>query len=201
MKRAVDEQGQNQAHSEAQEALQSAVVAARRGERAALRQIVEQTQGSVFRLMMRMVGRREDAEDLTQQSYIEAFASLDRLDERYGFRSYLLRIAVNNAKDFLKSHKRRELPTALENQQGQALFAARSESPQQLLERRQLGERLEAALALLDPLYRLPVLLKDVEGLSYQEMQQILPLPLTTLKIRVVRGRAQLQRQLMDEVV
>ena len=56
--------------------------------------------------------------------------------------------------------------------------------------------RLEVALGRLDEKYKIPVVLKDIEGLSYHEIQQVLDLPLTTLKIRVVRAREQLRRQI-----
>jgi RNA polymerase sigma-70 factor (ECF subfamily) len=176
-----------------------ALRAIRNGNASAFRGLVDRYQRRVYATMQRMVRRRADAEDLTQQAFLEAYAALDRFDPTRPFLTWLLRIAVNNCRDHLKSHKRREQPSEMDTEGGQALHAGRVEGPEEEAVRRRRLVRLEAALGKLDDKYRIPLVLKDIEGLSYQEIQQVVELPLTTLKIRVVRGREQLLRLLRDE--
>lgn len=166
------------------------------GDRDRFRELVRRYQARMYGVCLRLVGNPVDAEDLTQQSFIEAFKGLRRFDNSKSFSTWLMCIAVNNCKDFLKSHKRRERQLAGDVDASGALFSGRVPGPEQELVNRRRATLVVAALGRLDPKYRIPVVLKDVEGLSYHEIQQILPLPLTTLKIRVVRGRAQLQEQL-----
>jgi len=167
------------------------------GARDQFRVLVRRHQARVYGMCLRLAGNPADAEDLTQQSFVEAFSGLRRFDDSRSFRTWLMSITVNNCKDFLKSHKRRERQLAADvDSSGGALFTGRVPGPEQQLVARRRADHLWAALHRLDPKYRVPVVLKDVEGLSYQEMQEILSLPLTTLKIRVVRGRAKLQEQL-----
>ena len=146
-----------------------------------------------------MIGPRSDVEDLTQQAFVEAFRALPRFDRKRSFAAWLMRIAVNNCKDYLKSHKRRETGLVADVSADDAWASGYLAPPDETLERRRELERVAQALQSLDDKYRIPVLLKDVQGMSYDEMQEIVDLPLTTLKIRVVRGRAQLLAALEDE--
>jgi RNA polymerase sigma-70 factor (ECF subfamily) len=166
------------------------------GARDRFRELVRRHQARVYGVCLRLSGNPADAEDLTQQSFVEAFSGLRRFDNSRSFATWLMSITVNNCKDFLKSHKRKERQLAADVDSGGALFTGRVPGPEQQLVTRRRADLVLAALGRLDPKYRVPVVLKDVEGLSYQEMQEILSLPLTTLKIRVVRGRAKLQEQL-----
>jgi RNA polymerase sigma-70 factor (ECF subfamily) len=162
------------------------------GERQRFRELVQRYERRVFALVRRMIGARSDVEDLTQQAFIEAYRALPRYDAKRSFSTWLMRIAVNNCKDYLKSHKRRETGLHVEVSADAAWASGHLPAPDLTVERRRELQRVAAALETLDDKYRVPVLLKDVQGLSYDEMQQIIDLPLTTLKIRVVRGRAQL---------
>lgn len=165
-----------------------------RGQRDAFRELVDRYRGPLHGLVLRMVGSPTEADDLTQLTFVEAFRALARYDGRRSFATWLMRIAVNNCKDHLKSHKRRE--RQLQADVGEALFSGHVPGPEQGLRDARRAEAIETAIAALAPMYRLPLVLKDVEGLSYREIQQVLDLPVTTLKIRVVRARAKLQEQL-----
>lgn len=150
----------------------------------------------IYSLTMRMVNDRAEAEDLTQQTFTEAFSGLARFDQRRKFRTWLFRIATNNCLDFLKSHRRREYPTGESGEFETGMFTGRTENPEQWLRTTQRLSRALLALDQLTPKYRIPVVLKDMEGLSYQEMQEVLDLPLGTLRIRVHRGRQKIKEML-----
>jgi RNA polymerase sigma-70 factor (ECF subfamily) len=176
----------------------SAVEAVLAGDRARFRELVERYDRRVYLTVVRMVRRAADAEDLTQQAFFEGYVALARYDRQRSFLTWLLRIAVNNCKDYLKSHKRRETSMQVDTDDQRAIHTGHIPGPQDATQSHQVAARIEEALATLEEKYRLPVLLRDVEGLSYAEIQQVLDLPLTTLKIRVVRARQQLQAQLGD---
>lgn len=150
----------------------------------------------IFALTRRMVNDRADAEDLTQLTFTEAFEGLARFDQQRKFRTWLFRIATNNCLDFLKNHQRREYPTGESGEYETGMFTGRVENPEQWLRTTRRLSRALIALEQLKPKYRIPVVLKDLEGLSYQEMQEVLDLPVGTLRIRVHRGRQQIKEML-----
>jgi RNA polymerase sigma-70 factor, ECF subfamily len=172
------------------------------GDAEAFRPLVLRHQRQVFAVAYRMLGRRADAEDVAQQAFVDAYAALDRFssDGRGGnaFGSWLLRIAINRCKDVLKSKKRTEESLGDEPGDG-AIFSHRPADPEaKLLEARHRSS-LERALASLPPKYREVLVLKDVEELPYEEIREILRLPITTLKIRVLRARGMMREALTGQ--
>jgi len=156
------------------------------------RELVTRYQKGVLSLCFRMVGRYHEAEDLAQQSFVDAFAKLKRFDLERPFWPWLCRIAVNNCKDFLKSRKRLEVPSALEPSSQDALQPVTWDNPEAAQVRKERAEMLHRALLRLPVAYRTVLVLKDIEDLPYAEIRKILNLPVTTLKIRVVRARQKL---------
>jgi RNA polymerase sigma-70 factor, ECF subfamily len=167
-----------------------------RGEAEAFRPLVSRYQRVTFSIALRMLGSRADAEDVTQQAFVDAFNALDsfRAEGRTrAFSTWLLRIAVNRAKDVLKSKKRTEEPLDDEVPGTEAAFAYDPSNPEANASSGERRHHLENALLQVAPKYRTVLILKDIEELSYEEIRAILQLPLTTLKIRVVRARAMLR--------
>jgi RNA polymerase sigma-70 factor (ECF subfamily) len=166
------------------------------GEVEAFRPLVSRYQRVTFSIALRMLGSRADAEDVTQQAFVDAFNALDGFhgDGRaHAFSTWLLRIAVNRSKDVLKSKKRTEEPLEDEVPGAEAAFAYDPSNPEANASSGERRHYLETALLQVAPKYREVLILKDVEELSYEEIRDILQLPLTTLKIRVVRARAMLR--------
>ena len=172
------------------------------GDVEAFRPLVHRYQRLVFAVAFRMLGSRADAEDIAQQAFVDAFNALDRFrgDGRpRAFSTWLLRIAVNRSKDVLKSKRRTEEPLERDVPGGEAAFAYDPPTPEAHASRDERRAYLGAALLKLPTKYREVLILRDAEDLSYQEIRGILRLPITTLKIRVVRGRAML-RDLVERV-
>jgi RNA polymerase sigma-70 factor (ECF subfamily) len=166
------------------------------GEVEAFRPLVQRYQRVAFSVAFRMLGSRADAEDVAQQAFVDAFNALDRFrgeGREHAFSTWLLRIAVNRSKDILKSKKRTEEPLEHDIQGGEAAFAYDPSNPEANVASGERRERLESALLRVPPKYREVLILKDVEELSYEEIRAILQMPITTLKIRVVRARAMLR--------
>jgi RNA polymerase sigma-70 factor (ECF subfamily) len=163
------------------------------------RPLVQRYQRVAFSVAARMLGSRADAEDVCQQAFVDAYGALDRFSgdgRASAFSTWLLRIVINRAKDVLKSKKRTESPLEVEVAGDQAMFAHAPASPEVKLDELQQRRRLEQALMQVPPKYREVLILKDVEELSYEEIRSILRLPITTLKIRVVRARAMMRAEL-----
>jgi len=173
------------------------VVAVRAGERDLFRVLVERYHPALVATLVRLVRDRYQAEDLAQQSFVDAFDALARFDTSRRFSTWLFRIAINNAKDWLKSHKRGEQPIDGAVASDAAAFAGTVRGPERQAVANERLDQLSRALDALPVAFREVLVLKDVQGLSYKEIQEILGHPLTTLKIRAVRGRAAL-RSLMD---
>jgi RNA polymerase sigma-70 factor (ECF subfamily) len=146
-----------------------------------------------------MLGSRADAEDVSQQAFVDAYAALDRFrseGRKNAFSSWVIRIAINRCKDVLKSKKRSEASLDGEVAGQQALFAHEPRDPESALAEKRARGRLERALGEVPPKYREILVLKDIEELPFEEIRTILGLPLTTLKIRAVRAREMLRTAL-----
>ena len=173
------------------------VAAVRAGDRDLFRVLVERYQPALVATLIRLVRDRHQAEDLAQQSFIDAFDALARFDTSRRFSTWLFRIAINNAKDWLKSHKRGEQSIDGAVASDAAAFAGTVRGPERQAAANERLNQLSRALDALPVAFREVLILKDVQGLSYKEIQEILGHPVTTLKIRAVRGRAAL-RELME---
>lgn len=173
------------------------------GEAEAFRPLVLRYQRMAFSVALRMLGGRADAEDIVQQAFVDAFNALERFrgeGRAHAFSTWLLRIVINRSKDVLKSKRRTEQSLESDVTGGDALFAHTPVDPEANVAGGQRRQRLEAALLSIPAKYREVLILKDIEELSYEEIRAILRLPITTLKIRVVRARARLRELLGDEV-
>lgn len=135
------------------------------------------------------------AEDVAQDAFLLAFRKLDRLDERAAFKSWLYRIAINRAHDELrrKSRWRLRLDRSVRDEALAELPASGAESK---VESRLLRRTLVRALAELPRAQRSAVVLKDVVGMKYVEIAELLGCPIGTVQIRVHRGRRRLRRRL-----
>jgi RNA polymerase sigma-70 factor (ECF subfamily) len=183
---------------------QEIVALARGGEEAAYRELVRRYERPLFSLLYRMVRDRELAEDLAQETFVKALNAIESYRPEYKFSSWIFKIANNAAIDHLR---RRELDTlSLEGsphaETPEAIEATalqigdRQESPLDEVEARELGGEIEAAISKLRPEYRSCILLRHVEGRAYEEIAEILGLPLGTVKTYIHRARNELRRQL-----
>lgn len=180
---------------------QEVVLLARGGREAAYRELVRRYERPVFALVFRMVRNRELAEDLSQETFVKALNAIESYRPEFKFSSWIFKIANNAAIDHLR---RRELDTLSldgsphaetpEAVQATALqVGARQESPLEAVEAKELGATIEAAIGRLRPEYRSCILLRHVEGRAYEEIAEILDLPLGTVKTYIHRARNELR--------
>ncbi len=168
------------------------------GEEAAWEEMVRQYSRRIYNLAYRFTGNRAAAEDLTQEVFLRLYRTLEQYDPREGdLSSWLMRVARN----LIIDDYRRRARTPAQNGEDLAeheyhLRADEREDPHALVERRELSEQIHAALAKLSPELRACVILRDLEGLSYQEIAEALQIPEGTVKSRINRGRLELARVL-----
>jgi len=152
--------------------------------------MVERYQRRVYNLVLRMVGSRVAAEDLTQEAFLRAHINIQRFDLERRFLPWIFKIASNLARNYLKASARKELPLYTES-----LSGSTGPDPVRALEAKDFAARVEGELMALPVKYREPLLLKEVEGLSYREIKEVLDLPVWVLKMRVSRARARLRER------
>jgi RNA polymerase sigma-70 factor (ECF subfamily) len=183
---------------------QDVVLEARAGRQAAYRELVRRYERPIFSLIYRMVRNREQAEDLSQETFVKALNAIESYRPEYKFSSWIFKIANNVSIDHLR---RRELdtlsldgsPHALtpEAIQASALqLGDRQETALEELEAKELGGEIERAIATLRPEYRSCILLRHVEGRPYEEIATMLDLPLGTVKTYIHRARGELRQAL-----
>jgi RNA polymerase sigma-70 factor (ECF subfamily) len=183
---------------------QQVVLLARAGKEAAYRELLHRYERPVFSLIYRMVRDRAGAEDLTQETFVKVLNALDSYRPEYKFSSWIFKIANNAAIDHLR---RRDVDTlsldgapnarSADEIEATALQATdRGPTPLAELEARELGSAIERAIAGLRPEYRACILLRHVEGRAYEEISEVLDLPLGTVKTYIHRARLELRESL-----
>lgn len=175
------------------------------GDERAAREIVVRFEKPVFSLIYRMVRDRELAEDLAQETFVRTLNNLKRYDPSYKFSSWLFKIGYNLTIDHLR---RKELdvvsiqgaPDAVTPDRQAATritLEAGDERPDELMEARAMGEEIERAIDDLRPEYRTAILLRHVEGYAYEEIAEVMDVPLGTVKTYIHRARNELKQALV----
>ena len=180
----------------------SVLVRARRGEPAAFREIVAEYQARIFRTVVGMTGDPEEARDVTQEVFLKAFEALGAFKGDSSLHTWLYRIAVNLCIDQLRSRRKRVHITDLqgagedEAPAHEKLPDTGSEDPLAGAIRREKAALLERALQALSPDHRSIILLREVEGLSYEEIASVLGIGLGTVMSRLHYARLKLRAAL-----
>ena len=184
---------------------------AQRGQREAYGQLVLLYQDRLYNAVLRLVGDREEARELTQEAFTRGFMKLESFRGDASPYTWLFRIAVNLAISQLrkiKRHRTFSLDASGRNGNGRhstddqasslvdRLASQNTARPSETLEDREQGEQVMAALGRLDAEYRAVLVMRDIEGFDYQQMAEVLDLPLGTLKSRLFRARLALRDEL-----
>jgi RNA polymerase sigma-70 factor (ECF subfamily) len=163
------------------------IEAARRGDNAAFDELVSRHMKRAFALAHRLLGHREDAEDLVQDAFVAAIQNIDRFDTRRAFGPWMMRIVFNRAMNLRKSRARRQTEEIPETTAGSGA------SPLELAERSELAALLETALAKLPERRRWIVEMFEVDGFSGPEIAEILEMPEGTVRWELHQARATLR--------
>jgi len=175
----------------------------RRGNKDAFRELVERYQRKILSVAVGMLHNQDDALEVTQEAFVKAYGSLDRFKGESSFYTWLYRIVVNLAID-RRRRERRHGTVSFEDRPGggedveAALPSQRLSDPYQQAKSIELGGRLRTAIAELTPDQKAVILLREVEGLSYDEISHVMQCPKGTVMSRLHYARKALQEKLKD---
>lgn len=169
----------------------------------AFNELMELYQRRVFALCYRFLNHREEAEDITLDTFTQVFRSIDTFRGDSKLSTWLFRVAVNLCKNRKKRHARRHRSshTGLDNvaestfSAAEGVIAGSVARPDELVEGMRMEDIVKRAIMDIDPEFRRLVILRDVEDLSYDEIAEVTELPKGTVKSRIHRGRAQLKER------
>jgi len=169
----------------------------RTGDQAAWGELVARHTRRIFGLAYRFVGRVDEAEDLTQETFVKVYQNLDRYRETDGaFSTWLMTVARNQAIDHYR-RRREERLRRTDEPDGMDTLSSPEEGPLRTLEREERVQLVRGGLRALPLDLREPLVLCDLQGLPYEEAATILQIPLGTVKSRINRGRLELAKRLM----
>lgn len=158
--------------------------------------LVTEYEKNAYNLALRMTANPEDAADITQDAFIKAYNSLDSFRGDSKFSVWLYRIVSNLCLDFLRRQKRRpSVSLSVESDEGEDVeldIPDETQSPQALLEGKLTREALSRGLKALGPDQRQILLMREVQGMSYEEISQALSIEAGTVKSRIFRARKKL---------
>ncbi len=176
---------------------------ARTGDRRAFGKLVEKYQRRVYSLAFGILRQREDAWDVAQEAFVKAYKKLDRFEGSAAFYTWLYRITYNLSIDTLREKSRRETVDLDESRRLEEALEGEHlphEHPDQMAQRKELHRVLQEAMSRLTDKHRAIIVLREVEGLSYEEMADVLGISKGTVMSRLFHARQNLQNLLQPYV-
>jgi RNA polymerase sigma-70 factor (ECF subfamily) len=153
----------------------------------------------LYNVALRLCSDASDAEDLVQETFVKAYRSWDRYERGTNCRAWLLTIMRNTFISKFRRESRRPAPVSFESVDGTTVLESpQPEDPEEWLSRFTVGEEVERAIQELPEEFRLPVVFRDVGGMRYDEIAEILGVPVGAVKSRLFRGRRRLRRRLHE---
>ncbi len=158
----------------------------------------------IYNLIYRMISKKEDVEDLTQEAFIKAFNSLQKFDKQFAFSTWLFKIATNNAIDYLRKKKLStfSIDKEIESDDSDYKFEIPDVEfrPDKSIIDQQMRAILDEAIKSLPKKYRQVIVLRHKKEMEYEEIAQKLKLPLGTVKAHIFRGRELLNKYLKEKI-
>lgn len=178
---------------------------AKKGDVEAFEQLIAGYQKRVFNIALKMIGNPEDASELAQETFIRVFKSIGKFKEESLFSTWIYRIATNICLDELRKRKgKKEISLdediKLENGEVSRQIEDTGPSPEAVAERNELRRKVNDAIGLLTEEHRLVIIMRDIQGFSYEEIAKITGCPEGTVKSRINRARQSLKQLLKDRV-
>ena len=174
------------------------VLAAQKGKESAFEELVRAHEKKVYHLALRMCGNQEDAFEIAQEAFLSAWRGLRFFRGESSFSTWLYRLTSNAAIDYMRREKRQSTMSAV-SLDDEEVFTEPTDpapSPHQLAEEGELRQALSRALLTLSPEHRQILLLRELQGMSYEEIADALELDLGTVKSRIARARGKLRKYL-----
>jgi RNA polymerase sigma-70 factor (ECF subfamily) len=180
---------------------QQLVERAQRGDKQAFGLLVEKYQRKLARLLSRFVRDPAEVEDVTQEAFIKAYRALPKFRGDSAFYTWLYRIGINTAKNYLMAAGRRApTSTGVDSDEAESLEEGEQlrdiNTPESLLLSREIGDTVNATMEGLPDELRTAIQLREIEGMSYEDIAQIMNCPIGTVRSRIFRAREAIAEQL-----
>jgi RNA polymerase sigma-70 factor (ECF subfamily) len=179
------------------------IAKALKGEQKAFERLMSKYQQMIHNLIFRMIYKKEDVEDLTQEAFIKAFNSLEKFDKQFSFATWLCKIATNNCIDYLRKKKLStfSIDKEIESDEDNMQFEIPDSNfiPDKNILDSERKKILQNAIQNLPEKYRQVIILRHQEEMDYEEIAEKLDLPLGTIKAHIFRAREMLYKSLKDK--
>jgi RNA polymerase sigma-70 factor (ECF subfamily) len=177
------------------------VLRAQRGDKLAFELLVNKYERKLQRLLSRLVRDPAEVEDVTQEAFIKAYRALPTFRGESAFYTWLYRIGINTAKNYLTAQGRKgPAPVDIDPEDAESAseneLARDSSTPEQEMMSRQVAETVNAAMEGLPEELRSAIMLREIEGMSYDEIAAIMNCPIGTVRSRIFRARETIAEQL-----
>lgn len=157
---------------------------------------------AVYGIIYRMVHNKQEAEDLSQEAFIKAYNSINSFNEEYAFSTWLFKIATNNCIDFFRKRKLKtysmDQTIKYKDEEIQQEYADDDPTVDNIILANEKSKMIHKAIQELPEKYKIAIVLRHQEEKSYEDIAQILELPLGTVKARIFRAREMLKKSLKD---
>lgn len=171
------------------------------GDKRAFDLLVIKYQRRIMRLLARMISDPAEVEDVAQETFIKAYRALPQFRGDSNFYTWLYRIAINSARNWQAARGRRPLLAhEYENEEGETFSSIDTltdiNTPESMMVSRQVADTVNAAISQLAPELRTAIVLREIEGLSYEEIAETMDCPIGTVRSRIFRARESIAEQL-----
>jgi len=174
------------------------------GDQLAFRELMKKYRDSIFNLIFRIIRDRTQVEDLTQETFVKAFASLRNFNREYAFSTWLYKIATNSSIDYIRKKKLHTLsinkPISHEDSDYSIELPDSTYEPDKVIIRSQKSVIIAEAIAQLPPKYRKVIVMRHTEERDYAEIAKMLKIPIGTVKAHIFRARELLYKYLRDRI-
>ncbi len=175
-----------------------------KGEQAAYKRLMKKYREQIHALIARIVRDSQQVEDLTQEVFVKAFASLRHFNEEYAFSTWIYKIATNSSIDYIRKRKLEtfsiDKPIGFEDSDVSFELPDTTYEPDKDMMQRQRTKLIEAAIERLPEKYKRVIILRHTEDRDYSEIAKMLKLPIGTVKAHIFRARELLNKYLRDEI-
>ena len=168
------------------------------GDLKSFEKLISKYEKNAFAIALRYLGDYDDASDVTQDALIKVYKNISKFRFESSFTTWLYRIVINTSKDFLKKRGNQKI-ISIEDSMIDIPSENKKDNPEEHAEEKEVKNKVNEALQNINEENRVVVVLKDIQGFTYDEISDILQIPIGTVRSRISRGRAMLKKEILRQ--